>query len=66
MNAVRGVVEKAPGDPGAQGDRGGPRGATRRWLTVRPPLVELAPERREPLLAELRARGFAMPGLRGA
>jgi 4-hydroxy-tetrahydrodipicolinate synthase len=64
VNGVRGVVEKLPviaalkavvaeetGDPG--------------WGTVRPPLVPLPEERRAPLLADLRARGFAMPGLRG-
>jgi 4-hydroxy-tetrahydrodipicolinate synthase len=64
VNGVRGLVEKLPvvaalkavvaeesGDPG--------------WATVRPPLVPLPGERRGPLLADLRARGFAMEGLRG-
>jgi 4-hydroxy-tetrahydrodipicolinate synthase len=63
VNGVRGVLEKLPviaalkalvaeesGDPG--------------WATVRPPLVPLPEERRAALLADLRARGFAMPGLR--
>ena len=34
------------------------------WRTVRPPLVELIPERAEMLARELRAIGFAMPGKR--
>jgi 4-hydroxy-tetrahydrodipicolinate synthase len=33
------------------------------WTTVRPPLVELSPEQSQALLAELKARGFDMPGL---
>lgn len=64
LNVVRGLVEKLPIIPAVKaviaewsGDAG--------WATVRPPLVALAPERREPLVAELRARGFDMPGLRG-
>jgi 4-hydroxy-tetrahydrodipicolinate synthase len=64
VNGLRGLIEKLPviaalkavvaheaGDPG--------------WATVRPPLVPLPEDRRGPLLAELRARGFAMPGLAG-
>jgi 4-hydroxy-tetrahydrodipicolinate synthase len=34
------------------------------WRTVRPPLVELTPEQAKTLAAELKAIGFAMPGLR--
>jgi 4-hydroxy-tetrahydrodipicolinate synthase len=63
LNAVRGLVEKLPVIPAVKaiiaeltGDPG--------WATVRPPLVALPPEKRDPLLAELRARGFEMPGLR--
>jgi 4-hydroxy-tetrahydrodipicolinate synthase len=33
------------------------------WATVRPPLVELAPERKKSLVAELEGRDFDMPGL---
>ena len=33
------------------------------WATVRPPLVELSPEQNQSLVAELKARGFDMPGL---
>jgi len=35
------------------------------WATMRPPLVELAAEQQDALLAELTAKNFAMPGLRG-
>jgi hypothetical protein len=33
---------------------------------VRPPLVELSPEQNKSLVAELKARGFDMPGLLAA
>ena len=35
------------------------------WSTVRPPLVELTAEQSRGLIADLDARGFTMPGLRG-
>jgi 4-hydroxy-tetrahydrodipicolinate synthase len=35
------------------------------WATVRPPLVELTPDQAKGLVADLDARGFTMPGLRG-
>jgi 4-hydroxy-tetrahydrodipicolinate synthase len=35
------------------------------WGRVRPPLVELTKEQQDALAAELKARGFAMAGLRG-
>ena len=65
VNAIRSVVEKLPVIPALKvivADHA----ADPAWVTVRPPLVALAPEQREPLLAELRARGFSMPGLREA
>ncbi len=64
VNAVRGIVEKHPVIPALKAvvaEESGDAG----WVTVRPPLVALAREKAEPLLADLRARGFAMPGLRG-
>jgi len=64
VNAIRGAIEKLPVIPALKAIVAHHAGEPE-WLTVRPPLVELAPERREPLLAELRARGFEMPGLRG-
>ena len=33
------------------------------WRTVRPPLVEFTPEQAKTLAAELKAIGFAMPGI---
>ncbi len=36
------------------------------WANVRPPLVELAPEQGEQLIADLRALGFDMPGMKAA
>ena len=35
------------------------------WTTVRPPLVEVSKEQQSALIAELTAKGFAMPGLKG-
>jgi len=35
------------------------------WRTVRPPLVELAPEQESALITELKSAGFAMPGIAG-
>ena len=35
------------------------------WSKVRPPLVELTPDQHKGLIADLDARGFTMPGLRG-
>jgi 4-hydroxy-tetrahydrodipicolinate synthase len=64
VNAVRSAVEKLPVVPALKAILAHHAGEPA-WLTVRPPLVELAPERRAPLLAELEARGFAMPALRG-
>jgi 4-hydroxy-tetrahydrodipicolinate synthase len=63
VNAVRAAVEKAPVIPALKAivahHSGDPV-----WRTVRPPLVELAPAARDPLLASLEALGFAMEGLR--
>jgi 4-hydroxy-tetrahydrodipicolinate synthase len=48
--AVKAVIAEHSGDPG--------------WAAVRPPLVALAQDQRDALLAALKARGFEMPGLR--
>ncbi len=63
VNGVRAAVEKVPVIPGLKAIVAH-HAADPSWLTVRPPLVELAPAAREALLAELGARGFTMPGLR--
>jgi len=62
VNGIRAAVEKVPVIPGLKAIVAH-HTADPSWLTVRPPLVELAPAAREALLAELEARGFAMPGL---
>jgi 4-hydroxy-tetrahydrodipicolinate synthase len=64
VNGIRGAIEQAPVIPALKAivaDRAGDPA----WRTVRPPLVELSPPAREALLADVRARGLEMPGLRG-
>ncbi len=63
VNGVRAAVEKLPVIPALKAIVAH-HARDPAWLTVRPPLVELASDAREALLAELGARGFAMPGLR--
>jgi 4-hydroxy-tetrahydrodipicolinate synthase len=59
LNRVRGAIEKHPTIPALKAvvahHAGDPA-----WRTVRPPLVELAPDRAEALLAELRGVGFEL------
>ncbi len=63
LNGLRGAIEKLPVIPALKAvvahHAGDPA-----WLTVRPPLVALAPAQRDALAADLAARGFEMPGLR--
>jgi 4-hydroxy-tetrahydrodipicolinate synthase len=63
LNAVRAVFEQLPAIPALKAvvahESGDPD-----WRTVRPPLVPLAAQRVETLLAGLRQRGFEMPGFR--
>ena len=49
--ALKAAVAHYGGDPG--------------WAKVRPPLVELTADQTKSLIADLDARGFTMPGLRG-
>jgi 4-hydroxy-tetrahydrodipicolinate synthase len=63
VNAVRAAIEKAPVIPALKAIVAH-HGRDPAWRTVRPPLVELEPAARDPLLASLDALGFAMPGLR--
>jgi 4-hydroxy-tetrahydrodipicolinate synthase len=49
--ALKAAIAHYGGDPG--------------WAKVRPPLVELTAEQSRSLIAELDARAFTMPGLRG-
>jgi 4-hydroxy-tetrahydrodipicolinate synthase len=63
LNVVRGLVEKLPVIPAVKAviaEHSGDPG----WAAVRPPLVALAQDQRDALLAALKARGFEMPGLR--
>ncbi len=64
LNAVRAAIEKAPVIPALKAILAHHSGDAT-WRTVRPPLVELAPAARDPLLAALDALGFAMDGVRG-
>jgi 4-hydroxy-tetrahydrodipicolinate synthase len=64
LNAIRGVVEKAPVIPGLKAIVAH-HAADPGWRPVRPPLAALAPAQEDALLADLAARGFAMPDLRG-
>jgi 4-hydroxy-tetrahydrodipicolinate synthase len=64
VDAVRSAAEKVPLIPGLKaivahyaGDLG--------WITVRPPLVDLAPAQRDALLADVTALKLALPDLRG-
>jgi 4-hydroxy-tetrahydrodipicolinate synthase len=62
VDAVRTAVEKAPVIPGLKAIIAR-HAADPAWRHVRPPLVELPPDGRRALLAELDALGFAMPAL---
>jgi 4-hydroxy-tetrahydrodipicolinate synthase len=64
LNAVRGAVEKVPVIPGLKAIMAH-HAADPGWLSVRPPLVELAAAQREALVADLAALKFAVPDLRG-
>lgn len=64
LNGVRGALEKVPVIPALKAVLAH-HAADPEWLPVRPPLAPLAPAQRDAVLADLAARGFAMPGLRG-
>jgi len=64
VDAVRGAVEKLPLIPALKAIVA-QYAADPAWLTVRPPFVDLAPEQRDALLAQLTALKLAMPDVRG-
>jgi len=64
VDAVRGAVEKLPLIPALKAIVA-QYAADPGWLTVRPPFVDLAPEQRDALLAQLTALKLAMPDVRG-
>ena len=63
LNAVRGALERHVVIPALKAVAAHFAGDPA-WRAVRPPLVEMAPGPAEALVAELRGRGFDMPGFR--
>ena len=64
LSAVRGILERRAVVPALKAVAAH-FAADPAWRTVRPPLVELDPGAADALLAELRERGFDMPGFPG-
>ena len=64
LDDIRGTFAKYPMIPALKGAIAH-YGGDPAWSKVRPPLVELTPEQSRSLIADLDARRFAMPGLRG-
>ena len=64
VDAVRGAVEKVPLIPGLKAIVA-LHAADPGWLNLRPPLVDLPPEQRAALLADVAALKLALPDLRG-
>jgi 4-hydroxy-tetrahydrodipicolinate synthase len=62
ITATRNIVQKVPMIPALKAIIAH-FGNDPQWRTVRPPLVELAREQEQGLIAALRAAGFGMPGL---
>ena len=62
ITATRKIVQKVPMIPALKAIVAH-FGNDPQWRTVRPPLTELEPGQEQGLLAELKAAGFAMPGL---
>ena len=63
VDALRGAVEKVPLIPGLKAIVAH-FAADPRWVTVRPPFVDLTPAQRDTLLGDIAALKLAMPGLR--
>ena len=64
ISATRKIVQKQPMIPALKAAIAH-FGNDPQWKTVRPPLVELTREQEGQLIPELKAAGFAMPGLAG-
>jgi 4-hydroxy-tetrahydrodipicolinate synthase len=64
ISATRKIVQKQPMIPALKAAIAH-YGNDPQWKTVRPPLVELTREQESQLIPELKAAGFAMPGLAG-
>jgi 4-hydroxy-tetrahydrodipicolinate synthase len=64
ISATRAIVQKQPMIPALK-NAIAHFGNDPLWKTVRPPLIELTSTQEETLIRELKANGFAMPGLAG-
>ena len=64
LNEIRGIFAKQPMIPALKAAIAH-YGGDASWATVRPPLVELGPQQKASLAADLDRAGFTMPGLRG-
>jgi len=64
LDEIRGTFQKFPMIPALKAAIAH-YGNDPAWATVRPPLVNLAPDAAAALVVELDRRGFSMPGLRG-
>ena len=62
INVTRKILQKVPMIPALKAVTAH-FGNDPEWRTVRPPLVELAPEQEKQVIMELKASGFSMPGL---
>ena len=63
LNEIRGIFAKYPMIPALKAAIAH-YGGDPSWATVRPPLVELTPQQKASLAADLDSAGFAMPGLK--
>ena len=63
LNTIRGIFAKYPMIPALKAAIAH-YGGDASWSTVRPPLVELTPQQRTSLAADLDQAGFTMPGLK--
>jgi len=63
LNEIRGIFAKYPMIPALKAAIAH-YGGDPSWTTVRPPLVELTPQQKTSLAADLDSAGFAMPGLK--
>jgi len=65
LNTIRGIFAKYPMIPALKAALAH-YGGDASWATVRPPLVELTPQQKASLVADLDKAGFTMPGLKGS
>jgi len=63
LNEIRGIFARHPMIPALKAAIAH-YGGDASWTTVRPPLVELTPQQKSSLVADLDTAGFTMPGLK--